>query len=277
MAKYSHFLGLGIAGNFALHLAQAGELEDFKDVITADEAAPKGMFPFYLPKPVASAKEMLHTYPLSSTTIQSPKDGQNIQIEPEVGLICELVYEDGKISKVIPTHFGAYNDCSIRVAGASKISDKKNWGANSKGISDSLIEIDKFANGGVMDSYAICSFLKRDGDFFAYGEDVELLGYSYFHEKLLEWIVKQINSQEDFGPLEDIKHYITEARHPTNAIISIGATRYTEYGEHTFLKPKDEIFVVVYNRHDDSSSTVLEALKNGSPLPNASLLCQEVI
>jgi len=53
MQNYKNFLGLGIAGNFALHLAQAGELEDFKDIITADEAAPKGMFPFYLPKPVA--------------------------------------------------------------------------------------------------------------------------------------------------------------------------------------------------------------------------------
>ena len=41
MAKYKNFLGLGIAGNFALHLAQAGELEEFKDIITADEAAPK--------------------------------------------------------------------------------------------------------------------------------------------------------------------------------------------------------------------------------------------
>ena len=48
MTQYENFLGLGIAGNFALHLAQAGELEDFKDIITEDEAAPKGMFPFYL-------------------------------------------------------------------------------------------------------------------------------------------------------------------------------------------------------------------------------------
>ena len=29
MAKYKKFLGLGIAGNFALHLTQAGEDEDF--------------------------------------------------------------------------------------------------------------------------------------------------------------------------------------------------------------------------------------------------------
>jgi len=46
MEQYKNYLGLGIAGNFALHLAQAGELEDFKNVLTEDEAAPKGMFPF---------------------------------------------------------------------------------------------------------------------------------------------------------------------------------------------------------------------------------------
>lgn len=50
MAKYKKFLGLGIAGNFALHLDQAGEAEDFKDVITTEEAAPKGIFPFFLPR-----------------------------------------------------------------------------------------------------------------------------------------------------------------------------------------------------------------------------------
>lgn len=46
-------------------------------------------------------------------------------MEPEVGLICEFTYSNGKVNSIKPTHFGAYNDCSIRVAGANKISDKK--------------------------------------------------------------------------------------------------------------------------------------------------------
>ena len=132
MAKYKKFLGLGIAGNFALHLAQAGELEEFKDIITADEAAPKGIFPFYLPRPASPleqdslhAKEILTTYPLSSDNIKLPNEDVNVQAEPEVGLICDLEYHMGILSKITPTYFGAYNDCSIRVAGAKKISDKK--------------------------------------------------------------------------------------------------------------------------------------------------------
>ncbi|MDO9266346.1 MAG: DUF5718 family protein [Sulfurimonas sp.] len=278
MDKYRDFLGLGIAGNFALHLAQAGELEDFKEIITADEAAPKGMFPFYLPKRVESAKEILNTYPLSHSAIRLPNRDVNVQAEPEVGLVCKLEYENNKLTKITPTHFGAYNDCSIRVAGASKISDKKNWGASSKGLSDNLIKIDKFSEGGVMDSYSICSFLKRDGEVHAYGEDVELNGYSYFYEKLLDWMIEQINTQKDFGPLEPLSQYISTCKNPADAIISIGATRYTPYGESTFLKSGDEVVIAVYDRNSFSPSDLLKSVdKNSYNSQNMSVLAQKVI
>lgn len=132
MAKYKKFLGLGIAGNFALHLDQAGEAEDFKDVITADEAAPKGMFPFFLPRqqnPVNQAelhaKKILTTYPLGADYIRLPKEDVDVQAEPEVAIIFDLHYTAGKLSKITPKYFGAYNDCSIRTKDAQKISDKK--------------------------------------------------------------------------------------------------------------------------------------------------------
>jgi len=285
MAKYKHFLGLGIAGNFALHLDQAGEAEDFKDVITADEAAPKGMFPFYLPKgenPVdeaqLSAKEILHTYPLSSTTLKLPKESVNIQAEPEVGLICNLEYTSGKLTKIIPTHFGAYNDASIRVKGAEKISDKKNWGHESKGLANTLFEIDSFSEGGVMDSFSICSFLRRNGEVHAYGEDVELNGYSYFYAQLTDWMMNQINTQENFGPLEPLNEYIQALHYPQNAIISIGATRYTEYGESTFLQLGDEVIVILYNHNKTSYDTVLKAVQTKSyDADIMSVLAQKVI
>ena len=278
MAKYKKFLGLGIAGNFALHLDQAGEAEDFKDIITADEAAPKGMFPFYLPNsPKSSAKEILSTYPLSSDTIRLPKETLNIQAEPEVGLICEFEYTAGKLSKITPTYFGAYNDCSIRVAGAAKISDKKNWGEESKGFSNTLIEIDKFENGGVMDGYSICSFLRRDGELTAYGEDVELNGYSYFYTQLTEWIQNQLLTQEDFGPLEPIETYIEACGNPTSAIISIGATRYTPYGETTFLKTGDEVLVAIYKRERYSLDEVIKNLQEKHYMAeDMSVLAQKV-
>ena len=279
MSKYSDYLGLGIAGNFALHLAQAGELEEFKDIITAEEAAPKGMFPFYLPhNPQTSAKEILKTYPLSSDTIELPQENVNVQAEPEVGLVCEIEYKDGKISQITPTHFGAYNDASIRVAGASKISDKKNWGTNSKGLSNTLFKIDKFELGGVMDDYSICSFLKRDGELHAYGEDVELSGYSYFYEKLTTWIINQINTQKDFGPLEPLSQYIKACNYPSKALISIGATRYTPYGENTFLKAGDKVYIIVYNNKKILHDNLTKSLQtNKFDTKNMSVLRQEVI
>ena len=283
MTDYSDYLGLGIAGNFALHLAQAGELEDFKDVITEDEAAPKGIFPFYLPCKKSTTeerpRELLSTYPLSSSTIKLPKENVNVQAEPEVGLLCEITYDrDGKVTSITPQKFGAYNDCSIRIAGAEKISDKKNWGENSKGIAEKLIEIDKFAQGGIMDNYSICSFLRRDDELHAYGEDVELNGYSYFYDKLTDWITNQINRQEAFGPLEDIKSYIAACNNPQKLIISIGATRYTEYGESTFLKADDEVIVALYDHTKYSQKELTQAIeKREYNKENLSVLAQKVI
>lgn len=282
MEKYKKFIGLGIAGNFALHLAQAGELEEFKDIITAEEAAPKGMFPFYLPyakleNVPLKAKDILQTYPLSSSNIKLPDSAVNVQAEPEVALICELEYTEGKLSKIIPAYFGAYNDCSIRVAGASKISDKKNWGEESKGLSNTLIKIDKFSEGGVMDNYAITSFLRRDTQVEAYGEDVELRGYSYFYEKLLKWMLNQINTQKDFGPLEPIAEYMSACGNPKEAIISIGATRYTPYGEKTFLKAGDEIIIVVYDKTKNGSEDILNCVKESTyDASSMSVLAQKV-
>jgi hypothetical protein len=286
MPQYKDFLGLGIAGNFALHLDQAGEAEDFKDIITADEAAPKGMFPFYLPNYSAlqtattrTPKEILTHYPLSHERIKLPESDVNVQAEPEVGLLCKLTYKDSKIVSITPTHFGAYNDCSIRVAGAEKISDKKNWGADSKGIAAELISIDKFLEGGIMDSYSICSFLKRDGLLHAYGEDVALNGYSYFYTKLLDWIQNQINTQENFGPLEPLSEYIQACNYPSDAIISIGATRYTKYGEETFLAKGDRLYVVLYNHTLYSVDDVMAQLKSEpqASSQNMSILAQKVI
>ena len=285
MAKYKKFLGLGIAGNFALHLTQAGEDEDFKDVITADEAAPKGMFPFFLPRqqnPINQAelhaKKILTTYPLGADNIKLPKEDVNVQAEPEVGLICDLEYTTDRLSKITPRYFGAYNDYSIRVKGAKKISDKKNWGHETKGFSNNIIEIDKFSEGGNIDNYSICSFLRRDGKVHAYGEDVELTGYSYFHEKLVDWMLNQINTQEDFGPLEPLNEYIHACDNPSEAIISIGATRYTEFGEKTFLQAGDESIVIVYNHTKISSADVLESVKVSKyDNERMSVLAQKVI
>ncbi len=234
-------MGFGIAGNFAHHLEQAGESEDFVDVEVDEADAPKGIFPTYIP----NNKTFLGDFPFSSDKIISIKD-KNIQMEPEVGLLCDVGYHDDKVAKLTPTHFMAYNDCSIRVEGAKKISHKKNWGSSSKGVSEELIKIDTFREGGVMDGYSLTSFIKRDDDVIQYGENSPLLGYSYFYEKLEKWMVDKLNSQKEQGPLEDLSALIMKAKNPEKLLISIGATRYTEFGESHYLQRGDILYVIVY-------------------------------
>lgn len=260
MNDYTNFIGLGVAGNFALHLEQAGESADFKEVITDDPNGPKGMFPFYIP----NRSDFLGTYPLSHDTITLPKESCNVQIEPEVALICDFTYDMlGNVTQITPKLFGAYNDCSLRIEGAPKISHKKNWGASSKGISQLLIPIDHFGRGGIMDRYRIASFLRRDGMTMRYGEDVELSGYSYFYDQLIEWMTHQMNTQGSNGPLEPISEYLRDASLPTQAIISIGATRYTRFGETNFLQEGDEIVVVVYDNHLYCTNPILMMVSKG--------------
>jgi hypothetical protein len=87
----------------------------------------------------------------------------------------------------------------------------------------------------------------------------------------------QINTQKDFGPLEDIKSYIHDASFPNKAVISIGATRYTPYGETTFLRRGDEVLIVVYNHTKQTLDDVVATLqKRVYENEHMSILAQEV-
>ena len=112
ITKGGQWIGLGIAGNQAGHLNQAGEAEDFKDIVVV-EHAPKGMFPWYIPQ----HDSFLGVNPLSSSELFH--NGETcLQPEPEMGLVVEFVYSDSSEQlldgmKVIG--FTSMNDCSRRV------------------------------------------------------------------------------------------------------------------------------------------------------------------
>lgn len=271
-----NYIGFGVAGNFAHHLDQAGEAVDFVNVKVEDENAPKGIFPFYLP----NSDMFLGTYPLSSSEITYPRNIEegNLQMEPEVALICELKYEDEKVIDMVPNFFTAYNDCSIRKPNAKKISEKKNWGKNTKGISSQIIELDKFEKGGAMDNFYIASYLKRDGKVYPYGQDSGVLSYNYFYAQLKEWIIKKLNTQKDEGPLENLSQHLHNSNYPDGMVISIGATSYTEFGEKNFLQISDEVFVVVYDKTINSYDNITSLITNGeTTIKRASVLHQIVI
>lgn len=277
LSRFKDVIGFGIAGNFADHLEQAGEVSDFVNVEVEEANAPKGLFPFYQPK---NTTTFLHTFPLTNDTITMPEkeQGENLQVEPEVGLLCEIAYDDSNaVTDIIPRQFGAYNDCTIRKEGAKKISEKKNWGERTKGVSTTFFDIDRFEKGGVMDRFHIASFLKRDGELHEYGEDSPVLGYSYFYGKLIRWMIAKFNTQKDHGPLEELPAILEANGYPKEALISIGATRYTHIGETTYLRPGDEIYIAVYDATKYSNADIRAFAGSDDLLkPDISFLHQRV-
>lgn len=246
---YKKMIGIGVAGNIAGHLDQAGEATGFQEGKGGkeEEDAPKGIFPFYVP---ANTGKFFETYPFSSNTISIPKVGENLQIEPELAIICSIEYENELVKSLTPISFAAFNDCSIRKLDVDKLSKKKNWGPDSKGISDALIKIDRFSEDGILGNYKIVAYLRRDGILHPYGIDSPISDYSYIYEKLLLWIVSKMNTQADEGPLEPIIDLIKESGYPDHAVIGIGATNYSDFGKKCFLRAGDEGFVVIYSDQD---------------------------
>jgi hypothetical protein len=248
------WFGFGVAGNFAGHLEQAGEAADFVNV-ESEGVAPKGIFPWYAP----GSDEFLGEFPLSQSEIVLPQSDEplNLQIEPEVGLACRVVWSGDTVVTLQPFALGAFNDCSIRRPGAPKISHKKNWGPASKGVAPQFFDVsDLTPDGPTATLRLVCHLRAADGQVHEYGVDSPLLGYSYYGEVLLDWIVERLANQKGSPetPLEDVGALMAAAGHPENVLIGIGATRYTSLGESTFLQQGDEAIVRVYDTESDAFS-----------------------
>jgi Family of unknown function (DUF5718) len=256
------WFGFGVAGNFAGHLEQAGEAADFVNV-ASEGVAPKGIFPWYAP----GSDTFLGEFPLSSDAIILPESDEplNLQIEPEVGLACRVVWSGDTVATLQPFALGAFNDCSIRRPGAPKISHKKNWGPASKGVAPQFFDIgDLTPDGPTATLRLVCHLQAADGQVHEYGVDSPLLGYSYYGEVLLDWIVERLANQKGSPetPLEDVGALMAAAGHPEHVLIGIGATRYTALGETTFLQPGDEAIVRVYDTESDEFSELRQKVSS---------------
>ena len=280
----------GVAGNFTGHLEQAGEAVDFANVKTAEQNAPKAIFPTYIPlksidskgkiknEELAKVPENLLDFPFDQDKIIFPQNEENIQVEPECALIFDATWENQKLKSLKPICFGASNDCSIRKPGAKKISQKKNWGKSSKGLSNNLIDVDTFEPGSILDNYNIASFIKRNNEIFEYGEDSAIKDYSYIYEKLINWLIEKINNQQDEGPAEKIYDYLVQSDFPSKIMISIGATRYTEFGEKNYLQKGDKSYIIIYPKKKYSKESLIKKIKNDEVFEKEiSALIQEVI
>lgn len=268
----------GIAGNFTGHLEQAGEAKDFVNVKTSEQNAPKGIFPTYIPCINKNIPSFLNQFPFSEKTIIFPQKEENLQIEPECAIIYNVQWKNNTIESITPLAFGASNDCSIRKDGATKISQKKNWGTNSKGLSANFIPIDKFSENGIINDYKISCFLIREDKIFTYGETSFIKDYSYIYQKLNNWIVEKLNTQKDSGPLENLNLYLTTKNKPSQIIISIGATRYTDFGKNNYLKKNDKSVVILYPNNKYTEDEIISIIKHKDySHKDISMLYQEIV
>lgn len=267
-------MGFGVAGNFANHLEQAGESGDFAEVKSEEEGAPKGIFPFYIPR----HSDYFGRFCIDSRKIILPHDKNlHVQAEPEIALLCDVEYENGLVKSLQPTHFMAFDDTSVRNdSNAKKISQKKNFSHASKGYGEQ-IALDKFACGGICDNFSLTSFLLYDNEIHQYGDNARLTSYSYFYDKLLAWLVRKFNTQEDFAVLENLRELIERANFPARFLIAIGATSYTQLAESRFLRAGDEVCIVAYNHNIYDNKKIKELISAGvTGLKEASIVRQKV-
>ena len=266
--------GFGVAGNFTGHLEQAGEAGDFHNVAAA-AAQPKGIFPWYVP----GSEAFLGTWPLDAARLLVPDPDAapgRIQIEPELGLYCEVERaEDGSVRTLRPRWAAAFDDCSLRRPNAPKISHKKNWGAGSKGLARRAFAVSDVASDGALESLRLACFLRRGSETHAYGVDSALVSYMLTGERLLDWLVERLHHQHgsDDTPLEDVGALLTESG-ATSVLVGVGASRYEPLGESTFVQPGDEAIVVVYDAeaHEPDQVTERIAARADEKLGAASIL-----
>ena len=89
---------------------------------------------------------------------------------------------------------------------------------------------------------------------------------------------EKLNNQKDEGPTENLNSYLTSQNKPSQIMISIGATRYTDFGKNNFLQGQDKSVVVLYPNSKYTDEEILSIVKNQDySHKDISLLCQEVV
>ena len=225
---------LGISGNFKGHLGQVNNEDNGIDL-------PKCIFPIY----VKGMNSYLSIYPVSEEYLRITED-YDYQIEPEISLFLNVEYRDGKVNNIVVTHYTLFNDCSIRNRNIKKISKKKNWGYCSKGAYSKPISLCAYSENSELERLRIVSFIKRENNIHQYNEDCSIKEYTLQYNKLLSWIKNTINNQEETEEKDNLINLLKTCEYPKNIQVAIGATRYTDFGKNNFLKPGDEVIILLY-------------------------------
>jgi hypothetical protein len=94
---------------------------------------------------------------------------------------------------------------------------------------------------------------------------------------LLSWISSTLSSQRDEGPLEDLPALLEQAHRPRLAVITIGATRYTDFGERTFVRAGDRTAIAVYDPERVAGNDLVGLFGRCKDEPTARRPCTEAL
>jgi hypothetical protein len=254
----THSVVLGIAGNSPGYLAQTGEISAFSEQQKKEHQEaqrPRALFPMFV-------RELSDSYlgqmPFSSSKLVLPEEQDaKVQMEPEVAIKCSVTYtEQGQVSALTPFALTLINDATYRNKTVSKLAEKKNWGAFSKGIAELDLPVDSFSEQTPLDHLRLCGFHSRNGQWHLCSQDVSVTEYNVFYQSLTDWLVETINHQADDGAMHNTHSLFIEANQPSEITIAIGAPCYTSYGEDHQLLDGDRVFVCVYDDREHQLSDI---------------------
>lgn len=256
-------LCLGIIGNFSGHLSGAEKV--------AEDSMPNGIF-------VINCEE--NETLTSGGVLRYPKQGSEVDIEPEFVLHCKVGYQDGKVSSLMTTHISVGNDMTIRtLEGSDKISQRKSWGTQSKGINNHWWNVARLSPKNYDESLKLVSYIERDQTLQLATPVVSCTELKVFYCYLMAWMVERINTQQDEGMYQEILPTLVAMGFPSELTLYTGAPNYTDWGSRHFVQPGDKVHIAAFNDSLVSQEVVEEMFSVGSCINSDAILSlsQQVI
>ncbi len=241
-------LCLGIIGNFTGHLSGAEKV--------AEDLMPNGIF-------VINCEE--NDTLTSGEELRYPRQGTEVDIEPEFVLRCQVGYQDGKVSSLMTTHISIGNDMTIRsLEGSEKISQRKAWGTHSKGINNHWWNVSRLSPLNYDENLKLVSYIERDQTLHLATPVVSCTEMKVFYCYLMAWMVERINTQQDEGMYQEILPTLAKLGFPSELILYTGAPNYTQWGNENFVHAGDKIHIAAFNANVVSKEQVEEMFSTNS-------------
>ncbi|MBF4281644.1 hypothetical protein PL85_13515 [Vibrio anguillarum] len=249
-------LCIGIIGNYSGHLSGAEQVQE--------TALPNGIFVIDCSHPETLT---------SGKIIYYPRSGSKVDIEPEFVIRCQVSYEQGKVSALMPKQLTIGNDFTIReLTGSNKIDQRKSWGECSKGINHYWWDVLRLSPSNYGENLKLISYIERDGDFYLATPEVDCTELKIFYCHLMVWLTNVINNQVDEGMYSTILPEIEKQGFPNELILFTGAPNYTYWGDMNFIQKGDKVHIAAYDINHTNEDEIKRMFKSQYIINNQYIL-----